>query len=105
MIEIGRLRALLANDDVLRSEHAIRRCAERGISMTDLAVAIDNGRIIEQYEDDLPFPSCLLLGVASNGRPIHIVMSDEGHDALIITAYWPSYDKWEHGYIVRKKGY
>jgi hypothetical protein len=70
---------------------------ERGIRYDDIKEAIQDGEIIEIYPDDYPFPSCLLLG---NG--LHVVCS-LGDDILyIITAYWPSLDKWENDGRMRR---
>jgi hypothetical protein len=31
------------------------------------------GEIIEEYPDDTPYPSCLILGRTASGRSLHIV--------------------------------
>lgn len=95
MIEIEMLRSYFANGSALTSLHSLKRCILRDISPDDLRDAVGNGVIIEQYEDDHPFPSCLIAGRAPNGRVPHIVMSDEGSMGRIITAYWPDDVKWE----------
>jgi hypothetical protein len=38
------------------------RLRERGIKRADVINCIQSGEIIEQYLDDMPFPSCLILG-------------------------------------------
>lgn len=45
--------------------------------------------IIEQYPEDFPFPSCLILGKNEQGKILHVCMSDEGSASRIITAYYP----------------
>lgn len=64
--------------------------------------AISSGEIIEDYPDDYPFPSCLILG-KSNDRVIHIVASIDDGMIYIITAYVPSAEKWEAGWKTRKE--
>ncbi len=49
-------------------QHAIRRMFERRISVEDVNAALVNGKIIEDYPDDAPYPSRLLLGYAARGR-------------------------------------
>ncbi|MCL1806365.1 MAG: DUF4258 domain-containing protein [Oscillospiraceae bacterium] len=49
------------------TKHARIRLAERGITVNDLQNAIRTGEIIKQYEDDTPFPSCLVLGRTERG--------------------------------------
>ena len=44
------------------TDHIFERLAQRGIRMDDVIVALGNGEIIEQYPNDYPFPSCLVLG-------------------------------------------
>lgn len=71
--------------------------------MKDIRNGINIGEIIEQYPEDDPFPSCLILGLTCDKRPIHIVMSDEGNGSRIITAYIPDLDKWEEDLKTRKE--
>ncbi|WP_366926069.1 hypothetical protein [uncultured Megasphaera sp.] len=46
----------------------------------------------------------MICGLSSKGRPLHIVMSDEGSASRIITAYFPDHKNWDETYSVRKKG-
>ena len=59
----------------------------------DIRTTVMNGEIIEQYPDDFPFPSCLIMGKDDNDRPIHVCMSDNGSGSEIITAYEPNKEK------------
>lgn len=70
--------------------------------MKDVKSAIEKGHIIEQYENDTPFPSCLICGPDVTGAPIHVVVSDEGTASSIITCYYPDPDLWEDNLTVRK---
>lgn len=67
MIDIAQLRALNKPEQIAITEHARLRLVERGISVSDIIQCIDTGEIIRQYEDDQPFPSCLILGAAVDG--------------------------------------
>ncbi|MGH9532738.1 MAG: DUF4258 domain-containing protein [Terriglobales bacterium] len=51
--------------------HAVRRMAERGIREGDVARVIAEGKEIESYPDDQPYPSRLLLGWVQ-ARPLHV---------------------------------
>ena len=102
MIDIRNLRNHYANDMVFVTQHAAERCKQRGIKMRDIKEAVMNGIIIEEYPDDFPFPSCLILGYNIKNIPKHIVMSEEGTASHIITSYIPTLDKWEFGYEKRK---
>jgi len=63
------------------------------------------GEILEQYPNDYPFPSCLIFGKSLDGSILHIVAGcDLGKTVYVITAYYPSSDKWESDYKTRKAG-
>jgi hypothetical protein len=77
----------------LIASHAKLRMAERLINTIDLEKAIKNGEIIEEYPDDKPCPSVLLLGKV-NSKPIHIVIGICEDHIRIITEYIPSSKRW-----------
>ena len=103
MIEIKTLQSYYTEDKVLMTQHSSERCRQRGIKIKDIRHAIMDGEIIEQYPDDYPFPSCLILGKTSDGKLIHVVMSDEGKMSRIITAYYPDPEKWNADFKIRKE--
>ena len=103
MINIDNLREYYRNDKVFVTQHAAERYRQRGIKAKDVRAAVENGEIIEQYPEDYPFPSCLVLGNDLNGNVIHICLSDEGSSSRIITAYYPDADKWEEDYRTRRE--
>lgn len=102
MIDIKKLQLYYENDMVFVTAHAAERFRQRGIKNKDIRYAVQNGEIIEQYPEDYPYPSCLLLGFTVKSRPLHVVMSDEGTASRIITAYFPDTDKWEADFKTRK---
>ena len=84
--------------------HAVERMFERGISMEDVRQVIQSGKVIEDYPNDKPFPSCLVLGKAE-GKPLHVVIATdkEVNRAIIITVYEPNPSQWEPGFERRKR--
>jgi len=76
--------------------------AERGIREEDVARAATEGKEIESYPDDEPYPSRLLLGSAE-GRPIHVVTARAEHEIIVITVYEPDPALWEPGFERRRK--
>jgi hypothetical protein len=55
----------------------------------------DNAIIIEDYPDDKYSPSCLILGLTINNRPLHLQVSRGESDMLtIITLYEPDQTEW-----------
>ena len=90
---------------ILWTGHIALRLTERKIKRADVIACIQDGEIIEQYPADMPFPSCLILGVSDFGKPIHIVCGlNPGVICCAITAYYPSPDKWESDNRTRKAG-
>ncbi|MFA6043472.1 MAG: DUF4258 domain-containing protein [Phycisphaerales bacterium] len=58
--------------------HAVQQMFRRGVSEVDVRDVIENGEVIEEYPDDLPFPASLQLGwvgIASQMFPLHVVTS------------------------------
>lgn len=85
-------------------QHAIKRMFERSMTPGDIAEALGNGRKIEDYPSDTPYPSCLWLGFSS-GRPIHVVFADnlETGERIIITVYEPDPSQWDREFRKRLK--
>lgn len=104
MIEIQILQKYYQQDKVFITEHAANRFKERNIKARDIRSAVFSGEVIEQYPEDFPFPSCLILGKTADNRWMHVVMSDEGSYSRIITAYFPDKNKWSADFKARKEG-
>ena len=102
MIDIAALRPLVSAGQILWTEHLSLRLRERGIKRADVIACIGNGEIIEQYPDDYPCSSCLVLGITVNFRYLHVVCGIDG-ELWIISAYDPAPEKWTDGFRVRKE--
>ena len=102
MNTIEDLRRLCTDETIIITNHTLNRCRERGIKYDDIKDAILNGEIIEQYPDDYPYPSCLVLGLDSKNINLHLVTGIGDNKLWIITAYIPALDKWESDYKTRK---
>jgi hypothetical protein len=94
---------------VLRGDYAVsfthtEKLRERQIKAADIEEAVANGKIIEDYPDDLRGPSLLLFGMV-NRRPLHIIFGNlDDDEILIVTAYEPNNkEEWEHDWTTRKK--
>ena len=81
--------------------HALQRMVERGIREEDVARVISEGKEIESYPQDQPYPSQLVLGWV-DGRPIHVVAAKAEHEIIIVTVYQPDPSQWEPGFERRK---
>jgi hypothetical protein len=75
------------------SNHARVRMFRRNISTNEITEIIMKGEIIEEYVDDEPCPSALILGFIGNS-PYHVVVAECEDHVRIVTVYIPEEDKW-----------
>ena len=93
---------LKCNDFIYR-KHALERILSRSINPDDVEVTITTGEIINEYPDDKPFRSFLVLGFIGN-KPMHVVISqDIEGNCIIITTYIPDIKIWNADYKTKKK--
>ena len=85
------------------TNHMLERLLQRNISINDVKTALMNCEIIEQYPDDYPFPSCLVLGHTEAARILHIVCGSNGVELWLITAYFPNPIEWTEDFKQRRK--
>ena len=102
MLSIEQFQKLNKLESLVLTQHSRKRFAERGIGIEDIQFVFKTGIIIEQYPDDTPFPSCLILGY-SGERALHVVASIDEDLIHIITAYAPSPEKWEADFKTRRE--
>lgn len=102
-INFERIRKLVKEDNFLISNHARVRMFQQNIFTDDIKSVIANGEVIEEYADDKPCPSALVLGFLG-GTPYHVVVAECEDHVRIITVYIPSEEKWID-YRIRRKGY
>jgi hypothetical protein len=76
---------------------------QRRISDPDIRELLERGTIIEDFPDDIPYPSCLISGTV-NDRPLHVVIAYNNVDseAIVITAYEPDPDTWSENNTRRR---
>lgn len=74
----------MAAERLVFRTHAIERMFRRRIMLEEVRHVLATGEVIEDYPDDLPYPSQLMLGW-SGQRPIHVVAAaDEEAGEIII---------------------
>ncbi|MBI5208233.1 MAG: DUF4258 domain-containing protein [Candidatus Firestonebacteria bacterium] len=105
MLDIEKIRRLIANGKYEYSKHAERERELDEIYSWELEEALSNSEIIENYSDDPRGKSCLILGF-SGSKPIHAVctLKTEPEELFLITLYDPSKrpDKWLENYKKRR---
>ncbi len=94
----------IAKQQIEWRRHALERMFERGITKTHAREVILYGEIVEEYENDKPYPSALFF-MQIDGRPLHVLaaIDVEMPKAYIITVYEPSLEKFDSDYKTRKK--
>ena len=94
----------MAVDKIVFSGHAIQRMFERAISKEDVLIVIAEGEVIDNYPDDHPYPSKLILGRIDE-KVIHVVMAkdDTNEENIIVTTYIPDPQIWSNDYRTRRK--
>jgi hypothetical protein len=93
---------IIINDGIAMSEsityrlHAVQRMFKRKISAEEVRYVLETGEVIEEYPDDTPYPSRLIVG-CYKGRLIHIVEADNFDDdeIIVITVYEPDTSEWD----------
>ena len=84
LIEIG---------EILISHHARVRMFERNVSTDDLIAVISSGEIIEEYPEEEPCPSVLIMGLIDS-IAYHTVIAVCTDHIRVITVYIPEENKW-----------
>lgn len=102
-LQIEDLQKICTPENIIITMHAAKRLEQRGILLRDVINCIMSGEIIEQYPDDHPYPSCLTLGNLDTDKPLHTVVGTNGCQLWLITAYYPSPDKWMEDFKTRKE--
>ena len=103
LLNIDKIQEFISKRKINWTKHCLNRMNQRNILMKDIKQAINNGKIIEYYFKDYPYPSCLILGHNINNRVLHIVCGINENIVHIITAYYPEISKWEKDMKTRRK--
>src|SRR3974377_1567876 len=90
--------------EILLSGHAIQRMFQRGLTTKEIQEVIEEGEIVIEYLDDVPFPSYLMFRFIKD-RPIHVVVAfDSEHlRCLVVTAYVPKPSQWHSDFKTRRE--
>jgi len=87
---------------VIFKDHAILRMLERDISEQEVLEVLHHGEVVEKYDDDFPYPSCLMYKMLDT-KPLHIVVADNRNDEqkIIVTVYIPDSANFASDYKTR----
>jgi len=73
MIEIKVIVESIEGNKVMITDHADEEAYNDRLSFNDILASISAGEIIEQYPEDKPYPSCLILSRNVKAELIHTV--------------------------------
>ena len=93
------LRKLCRPETLMVTAHCMERISRRDIELSEVTQAIMKSEVIEDYPEDYPYPSALILG---NG--LHVVAGIGDGRLWLITAYRPDAEQWESDLKTRRKG-
>ncbi len=74
------------------------------IRVDEILTVLETGEIIEQYPQDEPYPSCLVLGRTREGRGLHSVCAPVPAERrlIVVTTYQPDPARWDSGFRRRR---
>jgi|APCry4251928276_1046603.scaffolds.fasta_scaffold225504_2 hypothetical protein len=103
-INIEIIQRLAQKERIAIKQHCLIRLHERKISVDEVKNVLLTGEIIEEYPDDYPLPSALLLGFAQNNKPLHAVVAIDVEDQMlwVITTYIPDIKVWDSAFQRRE---
>ncbi len=102
---LEQIQALVAAGRWDASGHGSLRGDQRGLDDADLIHDIAAATTVEMYDENGQRPAVLLLQHDRGGTPIHVIWGFHSvtGDALVITAYYPSQDRWEPDLMTRRR--
>jgi hypothetical protein len=103
-MEYKQLSDIVQQNSIEWSAHGLERMLEKGISRSAVKYIISNGKMIESYPDDKPFPSGLFYGTWKD-NPLHVVIAYDTMEQknFVITAYWPDEEHFEKDFQTRRR--
>ena len=104
ILTIEHIRRLYETKQYSFSEHFSVRLHQRGITLADIHSCMLHGVIAEKYPEDPRGSSCLIAGISTTCKPLHVVIGVDIASILYITAYYPNDDEWDSTYTKRLKG-
>ena len=103
IFDLDKIKSLISEGNIQWTNHVLVKLLQRGIVQEDVEHALLNGEIIEEYENDYPHPSCLVYGINSKSKVLHIVCGFDEQKLWIITVYYPDNIQWEDNFKTRRK--
>ena len=86
------------------TDHAYEEANADRLKFDEIYFSVLHGEVIEEYQDDSPYPSVLVFGQTFGGDSVHSVWAynEKKSWAVLITVYRPDPNLW-NGCKVRKR--
>ena len=91
-------RKKISSEHYFLSRHADVERKNDNLTLIEIEEAILNGIVLETYPEDKRGESCLTVGFATSGKPIHVVCGKSDNALIIITVYIPTPPKFKNPY-------
>jgi len=95
-MEIADIKGAIQASKIRITDHADEEAQNDKLSYDEIFYSVLTGKIIEDYPDDKPYPSCLIYGITFKEDPVHSVWAcnKETKWAVLVTVYKPDPSKW-----------
>jgi hypothetical protein len=95
-MEISDIQNAIRMGSVRITDHADEEARNDNLSYDEILFSVLMGKIIEDYPDDKPYPSCLIYGNTFENESVHTVWAYNGKNkyAVLITVYRPDPSRW-----------
>jgi hypothetical protein len=95
-VEIADIREAIQAGRVRITDHAYEEANSDQLKFDEIYFSALHGSVIEEYQDDWPYPSILIFGQTFGGDPVHSVWAynEKKRWAVLITVYRPDPDLW-----------
>jgi hypothetical protein len=95
-VNLANIKEAIQTGKVRITDHAYEEANADRLKFDEIYFSAMNGTVIEEYQDDSPFPSILIFGQSFAGDPIHSVWAynHKNQWAVLITVYRPDPNLW-----------
>lgn len=95
----------IRNNRLRITDHADEEAFDDGLTYEEIYFSVMHGEIIEDYPNDKPYSSCLIMGKSFSGEPIHTVWAYNPVNlwTVLITVYRPDPVRWIEWKVRAKK--
>ena len=95
-MEVTDIQKAIKEGHIRITDHADEEAQNDNLTYNEIYFSVLAGKIIEDYADDKPYPSCLIYGNTFENEPVHSVWAynKDIKWTVLVTVYRPDPDKW-----------